>query len=124
MDPIYLTTEDVVAINADWSDGGVRDWDVVDGAVNGCRATGYGEDLYPSLLDKAAALLRLLTTSQGFKNANKRTAWQAAETFLALNGYFITTTTVEAEILTLSIAENVIGQDRIVEWLTEHKLVT
>lgn len=48
---------------------------------------GFGVDeFYPSLFDKAAALLHGIASRQVFENGNKRTAWTAAATFLEING--------------------------------------
>jgi death-on-curing protein len=46
---------------------------------------GVGE-FYPSLYEKAAALLHGIASRQTFENGNKRTAWIAAVTFLDING--------------------------------------
>lgn len=117
---VYLSTADVVAINAHFG-GSVRDHGIVDSATMRCTHTLAGDDAYPSLFEKAAALLYGLATTQGFIDGNKRTAWTAMETFLAINGRFVRTTTVDAEILVLAIAGHTIGHDQIVEWLTKHE---
>lgn len=49
--------------------------------------TGFGDvELFPSLYDKAAALLHGMASRQVFENGNKRTAWAAAVAFLDVNG--------------------------------------
>ena len=48
-----------------------------------------GEDLYPTLVDKAAALGYALIKNHPFLDGNKRTGHAAMEVFLVLNGYEI-----------------------------------
>jgi death-on-curing family protein len=49
--------------------------------------SGFGDtELFPSLYEKAAALLHAIASRQVFENGNKRTAWVAATTFLEVNG--------------------------------------
>jgi len=118
---VFLTTEQVVAINAIFKDGGVRDWGIVDSATMRCAHTFAGVDLFPTIWDKAAVLLEGLASTQGFQNGNKRTAWTAMETFLAFNKIFLTTSTIDGEAFTLAVANSLIGHHKVVEWLIEHK---
>ncbi|XAO35555.1 hypothetical protein SEA_MORGANA_121 [Gordonia phage Morgana] len=46
----------------------------------------FGEDAFPELWTKAAALLHAFATTQTLLDGNKRTAWAAAWTFLIFNG--------------------------------------
>src|SRR6266700_3965012 len=50
------------------------------------QATMFGEELYPHLFTKAAALLRSIAQNQAFIDGNKRIAWIATRVFLAANG--------------------------------------
>lgn len=43
-------------------------------------------EAFPTLYEKAAALLQALASRQVFENGNKRTAWVAAVAFLDVNG--------------------------------------
>ncbi len=49
----------------------------------------YGEEAYPSIWEKAAALLQSLACNHGFVDGNKRTAWVAAMAFLDQNGHLL-----------------------------------
>lgn len=64
----------------------VADYGLLDAAVARPRATAFGLDAYPDLFTKAAALLQSLARNHAFVDGNKRTAWAAAWTFLAING--------------------------------------
>jgi death on curing protein len=64
----------------------VRDLGLLDAAVNRPRATVFGQDAYPELLDKAAALLHSLARNHPLVDGNKRLAWLATYVFCAKNG--------------------------------------
>jgi death-on-curing protein len=62
-----------------------------------------------------------LATTQGFMDGNKRTAWTAMETFLALNGEFLRTPVIDAHVFVLAIANKAIEHAQVVEWLVGHR---
>jgi death-on-curing protein len=64
----------------------VRDLGLLDAAVNRPRATAFGQDAYPDLLTKAAALMHSLARNHPLVDGNKRLAWLATYVFLAKNG--------------------------------------
>lgn len=55
-------------------------------AVHRPRARMYGVSAYQDLYEQAAALLHAIATNHPLVDGNKRTAWLAAATFLAVNG--------------------------------------
>lgn len=88
----YLELEDVLAIASAVTDGtaAVRDPGLLQAAVFRYRTTVFGEDAYPTVFDKAAALLESLARNRAFVDGNKRTAWTSAVVFLGINGYRVT----------------------------------
>ena len=78
-------------------------------------ATVFGEDAYPSIWDKAAALLHSLATTQSLADGNKRTAWAACWLLLGLNGYRLSAAldVDDAEAFVLDIAANKLTWDQI-----------
>lgn len=64
----------------------VRDMGLLDAAVNRPHASMFGQDAYPDLWHKAAALLHSLVTSHPLVDGNKRLGWLATWVFLAKNG--------------------------------------
>lgn len=64
----------------------VADEGLLQAAVARPRASVFGDDAYPTLWDKAAALLHSLAHNHAFVDGNKRTAWVSAWAFLRLNG--------------------------------------
>lgn len=88
----YLDASDVLHI-AEITLGaraGVRDWGLLQSAVARPRASVFGEDAYPTLFDKAAALLHSLASNHSLVDGNKRTGWACTVVFLDINGYLLT----------------------------------
>jgi len=84
----YLTVEQALRI-ARAAVGGpieVRDIGLLESAVHRPRASVLGQDAYPDLLTKAAALLHSLAGNHPLVDGNKRLAWLATYVFLAKNG--------------------------------------
>lgn len=63
------------------------------------------EELYPTLIDKAAALCFWLVLNHPFVDGNKRIGHAAMETFLILNGHQLDADVDDAEQLFLGVAE-------------------
>ncbi|RAY12842.1 type II toxin-antitoxin system death-on-curing family toxin [Actinomadura craniellae] len=84
----YLTAEEIIAIGRRVVGEGlnVRDFGLVASAAARPATVTFGMDPYPTLLDKAAALLHSLTTSHPFTDGNKRVAFAASDIFIKLNG--------------------------------------
>lgn len=90
----YLDAEDVLTA-ARHACGGivdVRDFGLLSAAVARPAATIYGQDAYPDLATKAAALLHSLARNHALIDGNKRAAWAAAWVFLEINGVPLTPT--------------------------------
>lgn len=87
----YLDLEDLLEIarEAVGRDVVVRDYGLLESALARPRATAFGQDAYPELHVKAAALLHSLTRNHGLVDGNKRLAWTACRTFLAINAQWI-----------------------------------
>lgn len=105
---VYLTFEQVLAIH-DVVAGqtGIRDAGVIQSAVGRPQATAFGEDAYPTVSEKAAALLQSLACNHGWVDGNKRTAWVATLTFLEINGHHLNAgfNQDEAEEFMVAVAE-------------------
>ncbi|MEV0244123.1 type II toxin-antitoxin system death-on-curing family toxin [Streptomyces sp. NPDC050674] len=88
-DTRYLTVGEVTAI-AEIAFGGrppeARAPGLLASAVHRPRARMFGTAAYDDLYEQAAALLHALATNHPLVDGNKRTAWLATATFLALNG--------------------------------------
>jgi len=84
----YLTTRDLLAITeaALGPNTPIRDAGLIDSAAQRPRTTAFGEDAYPGLHAKAAAILHSILRNHPLVDGNKRLAWVACRTFLAVNG--------------------------------------
>ncbi len=87
----YLDLEDLleVARHAVGPDVAVRDYGLLESALARPRASVFGQDAYPAVHLKAAALLHSLARNHALVDGNKRLAWTACRTFLAINGEWI-----------------------------------
>lgn len=84
----YLTAEEIISIGRRIVDENlnVRDFGLVASAAARPSTAAFGLDPYPTLPEKAAALLHSFTTSHPFTDGNKRVAFAATDVFLKLNG--------------------------------------
>ncbi|MBU1877829.1 MAG: type II toxin-antitoxin system death-on-curing family toxin, partial [Chloroflexi bacterium] len=71
---------------------GVLNMGALESALAQPRLTFSGQDLYPTLIEKAAALGFSLIQNHPFVDGNKRTGHAMMETFLVLNGYKVNAT--------------------------------
>jgi len=76
-----------------------------------------GQDAYPTLIDKTAALGYSLVRNHGFLDGNKRVAHAAMEVFLVLNGMEITASVDEQEHFMFSLAAGEVSRERLADWL-------
>jgi death-on-curing protein len=79
-----------------------------------------GEDLYPDLATKAAALGFSLSRNHPFVDGNKRTGHAALETFLVLNGSELATPVDDAERVLLNLAAGALDRSTFLEWVRQH----
>lgn len=66
----------------------------------------FGEELYPDLASKSAALIRAIIADHSFTDGNKRTAMLTGLTFLNLNGLFLSINKGEIEDYAVKVALN------------------
>ena len=124
---IYLTTAEVIqlqnwVIQQSGGSPGVRDNGLIDSAVRQPEATFGGEDLYPTLTGKAAALGYSLARNHGFIDGNKRIAHAAMETFLVSNGHQIDAPVDEQEQTFLALAAGTLSRADFAEWVRTHTI--
>lgn len=96
---------------------GVRDFGALESALAQPEMTFGGEDLYPTLIDKASALAYSLCMNHPFIDGNKRVAHSAMEVFLVLNGFEIKATIDEQEKLFLDLASGKLTREDLAGWL-------
>lgn len=74
----------------------VRDLGLLESAAARPQATAFGEDAYPDLESKAAALVHSIARNHALVDGNKRLALAGLTVFLGLNGLRLTWSNDEA----------------------------
>jgi death-on-curing protein len=116
----YLDLDDLLDIvrEAVGADALVRDYGLLESALARPRASVFGQDAYPDLCLKAAALLHSLARNHALVDGNKRLAWTACRTFLAVNGHWISAPEDDRFELVIRVATGVLPDlDKIAEQL-------
>lgn len=102
---IYLDLDDLLHVAArTLGDVQVRDAGLLESALARPRSTAFGEDAYPSIHGKAAALLHSLARNHALVDGNKRLALAATIAFYGLNGLRLTLSNDEAYELVMAVA--------------------
>lgn len=115
----YLDLDDLLEIAREAVGGHVvvGDYGLLESALARPRASVFGQDAYPDLHLKAAALLHSVARIQALVDGNKRLAWTACRTFLAVNGQWIGASEDERFDFVIGVATGVLDLDEIAEQL-------
>jgi death-on-curing protein len=122
---IVLTLEQILQIHAlvietTGGSAGLRDLGRLEAALATQTQNVFGEELYPSLLDKAAALIRGIIADHAFVDGNKRTAMLAGITLISMNGQQFKANPGEIEDFAVEIATDHPDVPEISGWLNQH----
>ena len=101
---VHLDLEDLLGLVQRLGVGPVRDVGLLDASAARPRSSVFGQDAYPRLVDKAAALLHSITRNHALVDGNKRLGWVACVVFLDLNGQPVEMDDAEAFDLVLDVA--------------------
>ena len=99
---------------------GIRDLGALESAIAQPYMTFAGNELYPSLAEKAATLGFSLIQNHPFTDGNKRTGHAVMEFFLGLNDYEINANIDEQVEIILSVASGKLNRIEFTEWLSKH----
>jgi death on curing protein len=121
----YLTPQQILFIHhrlieTTGGSHGVRDLGALLAATARPQATFGGNDLYPAIHDKAAAVLESLIRSHPFMDGNKRTAITAAGLFLRRNGQVLSAEQETLYVFTIRMATGEADFAEAREWLVQH----
>lgn len=100
---------------------GIRDEGLLDSAISAPFQSFGGEELYPSVKDKAARLCFGLIKNHIFIDGNKRIGIYVMLVFLQLNGIFINCGDKEIVELGIGIAEGKFDDKYIINWIENHE---
>ena len=121
----YLSVEEVIELHArvirrTGGSHGLRDRGSLESSVFQPLQVFGGEELYQSLVEKAAALGYFLIQNHPFVDGNKRIGHAAMELLLILNGLEVRASIDEQEATILSVASGASSREAFTAWLAEH----
>ena len=124
---IQLTLQDICELHTQLEGSfilspGIRDKNLLASAVKTPFQTFMGNDLYPSIYDKAAQLCYGLANNHPFTDGNKRTALHSMYVYLIINGYDITATQQDVENLIINVAAGRMDNTELSKWLQENTI--
>ena len=122
---IQFTVQDINELhtqleNAFILSSGVRDENLLASAVNTPFQTFMGNDLYPSIYDKAAQLCYGIANNHPFTDGNKRTALHSMYVYLIINEFDITATLQDVENMIIDVAAGNMTNTELAQWLREN----
>jgi death-on-curing protein len=112
-----------LAIQETGGSQGLRDLGRVEAALATQTQNVFGEELYSTLFEKAAALIRSIIADHPFVDGNKRTAMLTGLTFLQLNSVRFRAKKGEIEDFAVKIATDHLDIPAIAQWLENHSNV-
>lgn len=121
---VYLSLKQILVLQqaqlrAFGGSPGLRDRGGLESAVARPQMTFGGEDLYPDLASKAAALMHSLVGNHPFVDGNKRVGVNAAELFLAANLTDLVAGDRELVDVTLAVAKGEVSAEALAIWLRQ-----
>jgi len=121
----YLTLEEVIRaqetlIKKYGGSTGIRDRGLLESAIHRPQSIVFGQDAYPSLFDKAAAICHSLIFNHPFVDGNKRAAFAACHLTLLLNGWNLTSSSNETYTFLIQVIKNHSDWAEISAWMKKH----
>ena len=115
----YLDLEDVLSLARTLlgDPPPIRDIGLLGSAVARPQTSVFGEDAYPDVYSKAAALLQSIVNNHPLVDGNKRLAWSATKVFLLINGEQITYDVDDAEKVVVGVASGTYSLEQLTDWL-------
>ena len=121
---VYLSPDQILDLHGDQlrrygGASGLRDRGLLESALARPAMTFGGEDLYPDVASKAAALLHSLALNHPFVDGNERVAAHGAMLFVIANGYEPLATPEELVEVTLAVAEGKVEVEALAIWFRQ-----
>lgn len=123
---IILTVDEIILMHRKLIDktgglDGIRDMGMLESAVMNCNLTFGEEELYPSVLEKAARLAFSLCRNHPFVDGNKRTAVLAMLVELKINKINVAFTKSELISIGMGLADGSIDYKSLVDNIKKHQ---
>lgn len=121
----YLSKEQIIFLHEELirtSGGlqGILDEGLLDSAIYAPLQTYSGEELYPSLIEKASRLAYGLINNHPFIDGNKRIGTHAMLILLCLNGVELTYEDDELVDIIMEVAAGKAKDEKLYDWIIEH----
>lgn len=113
----YLSLEDLLGLVEDLQVGPLRDLGLLGSAAHRPQTILWGREAYPTLDEKAAALLESLVRNHPLVDGNKRLGWLATVVFLDINGAWVEAPDDDAYDLVMAVAGGQVTLAEITETL-------
>lgn len=121
---VYLSIEQIRDLHTEQLQryggaGGLRDRGSLESAVARPAMTFGGDDLYPDVAAKAAALLHSLALNHPFNDGNKRVAAHAAVLFAMIHRFELLATPGDLVDITVTVAEGKVEAEALAIWFRQ-----
>ena len=110
-----------LVIESSGGSAGVRDFGLLDSAIESSYQTFGGEELYPTKEEKGARLGFNLVSNHAFVDGNKRIGLLVMLSFLAINGINLKYTDEELVNVGLLLADGKMNYEQLLDWIIQHK---
>ena len=100
---------------------GIRDFGLLESALESAYATFDNKELFPSKEEKAARIAVGLVSNHAFVDGNKRIGMYVLLTFLEVNGLPLEVTDDEVVEVGLKLAEGKVRYEELLQWIKEHE---
>jgi len=119
MEPRHLTVEDAMDL-AEVLGFSCRDLGLVASAVQRPRAIAFGEDIYPTLKLRIAALIHGMNRNHPLVDGNKRLSWVCAVAYARINGSDLRGSQDDIYDMVIGVASGKTEVPEIAEWISKH----
>jgi len=99
---------------------GIRDLNALQAAIQRPYSTFDGKDLYPTIYDKAAALVESLVKNHAFIDGNKRIGYVMLRFFLIESGYDLSASQTDKYNFIIEISKGDLDFKDIKEWIVQN----
>ena len=99
---------------------GIRDLNALQAAIQRPYSTFDGKDLYPTIYDKAAALVESLVKNHAFIDGNKRIGYVMLRFFLIESGYDLSASQTDKYNFIIGISKGDLDFKDIKEWIVQN----
>lgn len=100
---------------------GIRDYNLLDAALESAYITFDGKELYPTKEEKAAKIGFELISDHAFVDGNKRIGMYIMLTFLEVNGIALELTNEDIIETGLSVASGTMNYEDLLTWIKQHE---